>query len=89
MSDVIPAHSSSSFMHDKEKSWGRTLTGVVASGESQPEVGEEERCAAARQVAWERVEWESGEMRERRACDGCWLLEKVQGLMCCVFCNIF
>ena len=52
------------------------MTGVVASGESQPEVGEEERCAAARQVAWESVEWESGEMRERRACDGCWLLEK-------------
>ena len=57
------------------------MTGVVPSGESQPEVGEEERCAEA----WERVEWESGEMRERRACDGCWLLEKVQGLMCCVF----
>ena len=49
------------------------MTGVVPSGESQPEVGEEERCAAARQVAWEREEWE---MRERRACDGCWLLEK-------------
>jgi len=49
------------------------LTGVVPSGESHPDVGEEEK-------SWrpgERGEWERGERRERRACEGCWLLSEV------------
>ena len=42
------------------------MTGVVPSGESHPEVGEEEKSARA----GERDEWERGERRERRACEG-------------------
>jgi len=42
------------------------LTGVVPSGESHPEEGEEEKSCRP----GEREEWDRGEMRERRGCEG-------------------
>ena len=48
------------------------MTGVVPSGESQPDVGEEEKSARPGQ----RDEWERGERRERRAWEGCCILKK-------------
>ena len=52
---------------ETKKRIGRvTLTGVVPSGESHPEEGEEEKSCRR----GEREEWDRGEMRERRGCEG-------------------
>ena len=71
-----------------EKKSGSTLTGVVPSGESHPEVGEEEKSCRP----GERVEWERGEMRERRGCEGPRLLKKrssdARVVVCCILPHI-